>query len=408
MRFQCVRPICTPTIPCRSSFPNDEAIGQRIALLTDVLHSKLSTHFALITLFVFGLCHLYAPNADAQRVRRAKRVGIISTLGPSNAKAKVMKKMLRAGTDMARLNMSHMNAKAIGKLVGTLRSIEKKGNLKRTPLLADLPGGKVRLGKLQSKPVLLKDGQTFTLTTNRQVTTTQTRASVGYANLAKHIEAGDTVMIFDGKIQLTVVSKKANGDVVTVVKKAGELKSKMGFSILGKELPFPTMTQQDRRKLKIAVANHADLIGVSMVQGPKNLLAVRRALDKMGAKNTKIVAKIESVEAMKNLREIIAHSDMVMIARGDLGTAVGLKNLPAAQAKIAAEANRQGKQFIAATNYMDSMRVSTSPSQANQKDVKSTLKQGPTFFMLNETAVGKYPVKTVRELKKLIQKDQHN
>ncbi len=364
--------------------------------------------FLLLTL-VFGLLFIGAPfvgtqDAGAQRIRRtkAKTTGVIATLGPSSGTIQTIRGMLRAGARVARVNLSHNNARSTAKVVRPLRAAAKREGL-RVPLLADLPGGKVRMGKMGAKPVTLKKGQNFEVVTGRNVKTSQARASVAYSTLTKHTKVGDHLLIDDGNIELLVKSVGKN-KVKTTVVKAGTMRSNIGLAIKGKELPFPAMTSQDRRKLKIAVDNGADWIGVSMVQSPKNLQAVRRVLDRLGAKNVKLVAKIESVSAMKNLSAIVAQADIIMIARGDLGTAVGPKNLAKAEAQIAKIAKEHGKPFIAATNYMSNMIKNSTPSAANKADVKKTLKLQPTWFMLNDTAIGNHPVATVKELKKMFPK----
>jgi pyruvate kinase len=353
--------------------------------------------------FVALLLCTGAGEADAQRVKRVKTTGVIATLGPSTGNTKTIRGMLRAGARVARVNLSHNNARSMAKAVRPLRAAARAQGL-RVPLLADLPGGKVRTGPMGSKAVTLKKGQRFDVVTGRTVKTSQTRASVAYSTLTKHTKVGDHLLIDDGNIELVVKSVSKN-KVSTRVVKAGTMRSNIGLAIKGRELPFPAMTAQDRRKLKIAVKNGVDWVGVSMVQSPKNLLAVRRALDKLGAKDVKIVAKIESVSAMNNLAAIVKQSDIIMIARGDLGTAVGPKNLAKAEAQIAKVAKEHGKPFIAATNYMSNMIANPKPSAANKADVKKTLKLQPNWFMLNETAIGKHPVATVQELKALIPKE---
>ncbi len=354
----------------------------------------------LLPTLVLGLLVGLATESQAQRIRKAHKTGVIATLGPSTNKVSTIRGLLRAGARVARVNLSHNNARSTAKATAPLKLAARKEGLK-IPLLADLPGGKVRMGPMGAKPVKLKKGQRFELVVGRTVKTTQARGSVAYSKLGKHAKVGDRLLLDDGNIALEV-TKVSKGKVSTKVVKAGTMRARIGLAIEGKELPFPSMTSQDRRKLKIAVDNGADWIGVSMVQSPKNLTAVRRALDKLGAKHVKLVAKIESVSAMNNLDAIVAQADMVMIARGDLGTAVGAKNLAKAEATIAKVAKAHGKPFIAATNYMSNMIEHAKPSKANKADVKQALRYQPNYFMLNETAIGKHPVETVKELKAIL------
>jgi pyruvate kinase len=364
----------------------------------------MRTFFRL--LLVAALATLTWPSLAAeaspyQSARGAKaKPGIIATLGPKSAKPTTMRSMLRAGMKVARINLTHNNARSAAKLANTLRAAAAKER-RKVPLLFDLPGGKVRLGKMGPKPVTLKRGDSYDIVTEPNARTTTRAAAVNFAGLARQARVGDVLLLDDGRLSLRVKSV-SKGRIRTQVTRGGSLRSKMGIAIKGKEVSFPSMTRTDRRKLKIAVDNGADWIGVSMTQSPKNLAAVRRALDRLGAKNVKIVAKVESQSALKNLKAIVEHADVIMIARGDLGTAVGPKNLRTAERVIAAEARAQGKTFIAASNYMSNMLKNSSPSSANRADVRTSLKEHPTWFMLNETAIGTNPTKTVRELKKII------
>ena len=354
----------------------------------------------LVLVLLPGLLLAGENDAQAKRVKKGK-TGVIATLGPSSSKKKVIRQMLRAGARVARVNLSHNGAKSVATIVKPLRQAARAEGL-QVPLLADLPGGKVRMGAMGPKAVSLRKGQNFEIVLGKSVKTSQKQASVAYRELYRHAKVGDHLLIDDGNIRLRILSVGKNKISTTVVK-AGGMRSNIGLALEGKELPFPAMTSQDRRKLKIAVDNGVDWIGVSMVQSPKNLQAVRRALDKLGAKNVKLVAKIESVSAMKNLAAIVDQADMIMIARGDLGTAVGAKNLARAEAEIARVATERGKPFIAATNYMSNMINNPKPSAANRADVEKALSHQPNFFMLNETAIGKYPVATVKELGSLIE-----
>ena len=332
--------------------------------------------------------------------RAAKvRPGIIATVGPRSADIPTLRRMVRGGMAVARINLSHNDKRSAGKLARAVRTSARLEGRRELPLLFDLPGGKVRLGTMSALPVVLAAGRTFDLVPGGRVATSEREASVSYRELARHTEVGERVLLDDGRLELevTAVSKER---IKTRVIRGGALRSKMGLALASRELPFPAMTAQDRRKLKIAVASGADWIGVSMVQGPRNVAAVRRALDRLGASHVKVVAKIESRSALGNLDAILDAADAVMIARGDLATAVG-HDLQRVQADIAARARAKGKPFIVASNLLSAMQDGSPPSADNRADVRRAREQRPTFFMLNETALGADPgliVETLRDL----------
>jgi len=359
---------------------------------------------------VVGACLIVASGAAQAQTRgqraprppaaKSPRPRIVATLGPRTGDTKTLREMMRSGMQLARINMSHNDARSVRAMVGKLREAEKAQG-RRVPLLFDLPGGKARITKVAGGSFSIVDGQRYDLVTQPGTSTDHKQAGVGYAGLEKQVAVGDRVLLDDGKIALRITGIRGQR-IVTKVERGGPMRSRMGLTLDGKELPFPAMTAQDRRKLEIAVANGADYIGVSFVQSAKNVLAVRRALDKLGAANVKLVAKIESYSGIAELASIMDHADIIMIARGDLSAAVGKEKLPAVQAQIAAMARARGKTFAVATGLMSNMLSESKPSAANRRDVKQTVAQEPGWLILNETAISPYPVETVRELSRSV------
>jgi pyruvate kinase len=332
---------------------------------------------------------------------RPARPGIIATIGPSSRRGPTLRKMIRSGLGMARINMTHSDARSTRAITRSIRGAARAEG-RSIPILCDLPGGKVRTGT-SGQPVTLRSGQRFDLVLGSRQATTSERAYVNYKALNQHVKSGDRVLLDDGRLELRVTSTRP-GMVKTQVVRGGALRSRTGVAIQGKELPFPSMTRRDRHKLKIAVANGADYVGVSFAQSPRNVLAVRRALHRLGADHVKVVAKIESRSGLANLDAIIDAADAVMIARGDLGLAVGKRGLPAAQRRIAARCRARGKPFITATGLLSNMMTSPRPSRSNLRDIWRSAKQGPTYLMINETAIGPYPVEAVGALSGALRK----
>jgi pyruvate kinase len=357
---------------------------------------------ALSLLFVTALlATAQRPALAGGRARtvRAPRPGIIATVGPRSSDVPTLRRMVRGGMTVARINLSHNDKKSAGALARAVRTTAQLEE-RDLPLLFDLPGGKVRLGRMNDgAPVVLAPEQRFDLVPGGRVRTSTREAAVNYRDLGRHAAAGDRVLLDDGRIELEVTAVSP-GRIATRVVRGGALRSKMGLALADRELPFPAMTAQDRRKLAIAVESGADWIGVSMVQSPRNVEAVRRALARLGAPHVKVVAKIESRSALANLDAILDAADAVMIARGDLATAVGAE-LPAVQARIAARARAKGKPFITASNLLSAMQDGSPPSRANRADVRRARRQGPAWLMLNETALGADPGRIVETLRDL-------
>jgi pyruvate kinase len=335
-------------------------------------------------------------NAQAKAKPRPQ---IIATLGPSTSSVRTLRGLINAGMSMARINLSHSNARATRKSVSLLRQAERNSG-RRVPLLCDLPGGKVRTG-MSPVPLVLRARQSFDLLLSNDARTTAHSTTVDYRQLDSHVEKGDRIQLDDGRLELRVNRVTTDGISTTVVR-GGLLRNRTGVHVVGKELPFPPLTRRDRRKLKIAVENGSDFVGVSFVQDARNVRAVKRALRRLGAEKVKVVAKIESLSGMANLDAIIDVADVIMIARGDLSLAVGRGGLAEAQAQIANKCRSRGTPFIVATGLMSAMTEQPKPSKANRSDVQRTIGQGPGWLMLNETAIGRYPVDTVSALAQLL------
>lgn len=355
------------------------------------------------TLIACSLVLLFiAPSwGRGRRARHRRGPGIIATIGPTSSDVPTLRRMIRSGMSVARINLAHNNARSTKLVVDKIRRASALEG-RRVKLLFDLPGGKVRTGKVVGDPVRITAGQNFEIHAGHRGVTTRRKASVSGSLIAKHTQVGDRLLLNDGRVVLRVDAVRGN-KLSTKVIKGGELRGRTGVAIQGKELPFPAMLARDRRKMKIAVENGADWIALSFAQSPRNVQAARRALNKLNApKKIELVAKIESGRGVAQLSAIAKEADQIMIARGDLGVAVGQKSLPAVQRQIAEVLRRDQVPFITATNFMSKMLRSSSPSAANIADVRRAKRQRPSFLMLNETAISPYPVDTVKALKRAL------
>ena len=332
--------------------------------------------------------------AGGAHARGRVRVGIIASVGPTSAKPDVAEQMVRAGTVMFRFNLAHKDKRLALREAGITRDAARRVGA-RVPLLFDLPGGKMRTGaEPAGGAVELREGQSFTLSYGvRAAPSTAAAATVDYAKLGPYAEVGGKVLLHQGKIELEITGATP-GQIQTRVVRGGTLRGHATVNLVGKDPIFPAMTSLDRRKLKIAVQSGADLIGVSMVQTETQMQAVRRALLRLGASKVKLVAKIETLSALANIEGLVRESDIVMIARGDLATAVGTKEaLHRAEEKIAAACKRQGKPFIDATGFEGADAAA---------EVGHARSLGPRYIMLKNTAIDADPAGIVGRLRDLL------
>jgi pyruvate kinase len=355
------------------------------------------TRLALIAIGALALC---ASTSNAY-ARGRTEIGIISSVGNASASPAVLEAMCRAGNCAFRYNLAHKDKRAALAEAAMARGAARKAGLARPIFLFDLPGGKIRTGLAPAGgAVELRVGQPFALAYGRSVRpapATADGATVDHPRLGDYARPGARVILHQGKIELEVTAVEPGRVLTRVVRvdPGARLQGHATVNLVGEDPAFPLMTAQDRRKLKIAVAAGATHIGVSMVQTPAQMRAVRRALDRLGAKRVKLVAKIETLSAMKNLEEIARLSDIVMIARGDLRTAlVTPEALHAAEQKIAAVCKKLGKQFIDATGF-------EGPNAA--QEVANARSLGTRYILLKNTAVaGHDPVQIVSRLHDLL------
>ena len=320
---------------------------------------------------------------------------IVCTIGPASRSPEVLKQLIAAGMNVARLNFSH------GDLSGHARDIEairQASNAVDRPvaIMADLPGPKIRIGELADEPLELVNGQPLTLTTET-VAGTVDRLSVVFPELPSVLVPGDHVYINDGFIQLKVVDVRAP-EVRCVVVVGGPIRSRKGLNIPDVDLGISAFTDHDRRCLEFALACGVDAVSQSFVESAADIRAVREAARAMGH-DPMIIAKIERSRAVENLAAILDAADGIMVARGDLGVEIPIAKIPSVQKKIVAMANRLGKPIITATQMLESMVSNRLPTRAEATDVANAILDGTDCVMLSgESAVGDYPVASVRML----------
>lgn len=325
-----------------------------------------------------------------------RKTKIICTLGPATDDENVLKELIKCGMDVARFNFSHSTQE---EHLVTLNKVKKFRDEFKKPIatLLDTRGPEIRLGVFKGGSVDLVEGQTFTLTTD-DIEGDSSRVSITYKNLINDIEIGSTILIDDGLVEMKVVNKTTT-DISCKVINDGTLSDRKGVNVPGVFLSMPYISKKDREDIIFGIKNGFDFIAASFVRNAKDILEIRKILDEHNCKNINIVAKIENIQGVDNIDEIIKVADCIMIARGDMGVEMPYEDLPAIQKMIIKKVSNSGKVVITATQMLDSMMKHPRPTRAEATDVANAIYDGTGAIMLSgETAAGHYPVEALKTM----------
>lgn len=321
---------------------------------------------------------------------------IIATTGPASQSPEMLEKLVLAGASVFRLNFSHGTEEEMRARVSAIRALEKKYDIS-LGVLCDLQGPKLRVGTFKNGSVMLKEGQKFTLDMTGEPGD-ETRVTLPHPEIFQAMHPGLELLLNDGLIRLRIDDHTA--DVAhTTVTVGGELSNHKGVNVPGVKLPISALTPKDREDLKLAEKLGADFIGLSFVQQPEDLLELRKLM----TSEAQIISKIEKPSAIEHLTEIVALSDAVMVARGDLGVEVSTEMVPVLQRRIVDLCRSTGKPVIIATQMLESMIQNITPTRAEASDVATAVYDGVDAVMLSgETAAGKHPVEAVKTMHNII------
>jgi pyruvate kinase len=323
---------------------------------------------------------------------------IVATLGPTSSDPSVLNQLVAAGIDVVRLNFSHGTAEDHRLRMDNLR-LAMTAHHRTVGVMADLQGPKIRIGKFAGRKVLLKAGQDFVLAAQCELGD-QDRVGLDYPDLIDDIVAGDVLLLDDGRITMDVQGV-TDGEIHCRVRHGGELSNNKGINKQGGGLSAPALTAKDKEDIRTAATLMVDYVAVSFPKSGEDMREARALLMAAGSKALTI-AKIERVEAIANLEEIIDASDGVMVARGDLAVEVGDAAVPALQKRIIRMAREHNRFVITATQMMESMIHSPIPTRAEVSDVANAVLDGTDAVMLSaETAAGDYPVQTVEAMARI-------
>ncbi|MFQ5826601.1 MAG: pyruvate kinase [Dehalococcoidia bacterium] len=327
-----------------------------------------------------------------------RRTKIVCTIGPASGSPLVIERLIRAGMNVARLNFSHGTHEQHAGYIRAIRHISARLG-QTVAIMQDLPGSKGRTGKLRDGQVCLREGAGFTLTTGA-IVGDERRVSINLPGLPQQVKPGDNIFLNDGAIQLKVVAT-ADTEVRCQVVVGGPLGPGKGVNVPGVTLDLPAITDQDIGHLAFGLKQGVDFVALSFMRRADDILQVKRLLRERGAEMP-LIAKIERQEALSNIDEILASADGVMVARGDLGLEIPVQRVPLAQKEIIRKCNRAGKPVIVATQMLESMVASPSPTRAEVADVANAILDGTDAIMLSgETATGRYPVRAVRMMSRI-------
>ena len=329
-------------------------------------------------------------------INNIKKTKIVCTLGPVSENEETLRELIKNGLNVCRLNFSHGSHEEHKGRMDLVKKLREELNMP-TAILLDTKGPEIRTGKFDAPEVLLEEGQTFTITM-KDVMGNKEMCTVSYKGLANDVKTGDTILIDDGLVGLTV--KEVNGDdIVCEVQNSGIVKNHKGVNVRGVKVNLPAITEKDRSDIEFGIEQGIDFIAASFVRKVSDVLAIREILEENNATHIKIISKIENQEGVDNLDEIIEVSDGIMVARGDLGVEIPTEEIPVVQKLMIKKCNEAGKPVITATQMLDSMIRNPRPTRAEVTDVANAIYDGTDAIMLSgETAAGKYPVEAVKTM----------
>ncbi|MBM7855273.1 pyruvate kinase [Desulfohalotomaculum tongense] len=327
-----------------------------------------------------------------------RRTKIVCTIGPASEDVEILKKMIRAGMNVARMNFSHGTHEDHARRISLVRQAAAEVG-KNIAIMLDTKGPEIRLGVFAEEPILLRAGDEFILTTE-EIQGDNSRVSVTYKDLPRDVTRGGKILVADGLIELEVIEIN-DTEVRCKVVNGGELKSRKGVNLPGVQVNLPALTEKDIEDILFGIEHQVDFIAASFIRNADNVLTIRKILEENNA-DIDIISKIENREAVDKFDEILKVSNGIMVARGDLGVEIPAEDVPMIQKTLIAKCNLAGKPVITATQMLESMTHNPRPTRAEASDVANAILDGTDAIMLSgESAAGKYPVEAVETMNRI-------
>lgn len=332
---------------------------------------------------------------------KLNKTKIIATLGPSSSSKTMLSKLIVSGVDVFRVNFSHAEHKDVERIVSDIKALRIKHN-KHVSILGDLQGPKIRLGNVVPE-TFLKKGDSILFSTKKIKNGNSDRVTINYTSFPKDVKKGETVLVDDGKIILQVEKTDRDANVNLIVIQGGLLSSSKGVNLPSTKISLPALTPKDIKDAKFAAKLGFDWVALSFVRSKNDVLQLREILDKSSNELIPIISKIEKPQAINNMDQILKVSNGLMVARGDLGIEIPAEEVPLYQKILVKKANEARKPIIIATQMMESMIDSLTPSRAEVNDVANSVMDGADCIMLSgETSVGEYPCEVVKKVGTII------
>ena len=330
-----------------------------------------------------------------------KKTKIIATLGPASSSKEMIKKLIKSGVDVLRVNFSHATHDEVERIVDDVNDLRKELGSNVT-LLGDLQGPKIRIGELEND-IELKKNQSLSICSNLSESNGIDKIFISYPSFAKDVKPGENILVDDGKLIFKVVSTNKKDTVDIKVVQEGVLKPRKGVNLPNTKISQPALTEKDIDDAKFAVKKSFDWIALSFVRSKKDVLQLRELIESQCDYHIPIISKIEKPQAIEKIDSIIKVSNGIMVARGDLGIEIPAEEVPLNQKKIVAKCKKRGIPVVIATQMMESMIDSLTPSRAEVNDVANSVMDGADAIMLSgETSMGKYPCEVVKKIGDII------
>ena len=328
-----------------------------------------------------------------------RKTKIICTLGPAIDSDEMLKKMIKNGLDCARLNFSHGTHEEHLTRIERVKRVRKELGM-YIPILLDTKGPEIRLKKFENDSVIVEQGQKFTLYADDRIGNKE-GISITYSNLASVLKVGTKILIDDGKVEIEV-TELSGSDVICKVNNGGKLSNNKSINIPGCSIDMPYISERDKSDILFGIKNDVDFIAASFVRTKDDVWDLRRLLNENGGEEIKIISKIENMQGVENIDDIVEASDGIMVARGDMGVELPYTMLPKIQKDIIKKCFRTGKYVITATQMLESMTKSPRPTRAEVSDIANAIYDGTTGIMLSgESAAGDYPVESVSTMENI-------
>ncbi len=336
-----------------------------------------------------------------------KRTKIVATLGPASTNREVLKNMILEGVNVFRINFSHAKHKGVKKSIAIIRELNEELDL-NIALLADLQGPKLRIGEME-KDVILKPNDTLYFCTGNKFEGSKQRVYMNYDDFPKDVKVGELVLVDDGKLIFEVVESNGDCEVQTKVIQGGILQSNKGVNLPNTKISLPALTQKDKEDAIFAIGQEVDWIALSFVRNGNDLIELQALIEAHSEYKIPIIAKIEKPEAVENLEEIIPQCDGLMVARGDLGVEMPAEEVPLIQKELVLKAKWARIPIIIATQMMETMITSLTPTRAEVNDVANSVMDGADAVMLSgETSIGEFPVEVIKKMATILRKVENS